>query len=90
MPSMIYIINLDYGVPQMRERVYFVGIKRGLCKRKFKQPRHIKMESIENYLCDDESAVLPTDDMTFNKYFNNKYNKRLFSIRHKTIRFENL
>lgn len=73
--------SLDYGVPQMRERVYFVGIKKGLCKKEFKWPRKVKNKSIEKFLCDNESIIMPLDNVTFNKYLNNKYNKGKYNLK---------
>ncbi len=73
--------SLDYGVPQMRERVYFVGIRKGLSKKKFEWPKQVKSKSIEKFLCDDESTILSTKDLTFNKYLNNKYNKDKYDLK---------
>lgn len=72
--------SVDYGVPQMRERIYFVGIKKELLKHEFSWPQTITPRSVKNYLCDDESSILPLDDKTFNKYLNNKYNKGKYDL----------
>ncbi len=76
--------SLDYGVPQMRERIYFVGIRKDLIKDKtkdFEWPIPIKMPNIKNYLIDD--GELEFDDKkrtykTFLNFINNKYNKGKF------------
>ena len=39
----------DYGIPQNRERVFIVGIKKSL-KKKFKWPEKKKMESLKKYI----------------------------------------
>ena len=67
--------SLDYGVPQMRERIYFVGIRNDKLKREFKWPEKIKTKSIKTFLCDEDTEILPVDNKTFVKYLNNKYNK---------------
>ena len=72
--------SLDYGVPQMRERIYFVGIKKGRSKRTFKWPENIKHNDIKNFIRDDNSVELNINDSTFNKYLNNKYNKGKFKL----------
>lgn len=77
--------SLDYGVPQMRERIYFVGIRKDLFKKdnEFKWPKPVKIPQIEDYLVDD--GKLEFDEKkrsyeTFLKFINNKYNKGLFKI----------
>jgi len=77
--------SLDYGVPQMRERIYFVGIRKDLVNqnKKFEWPKPVKTPNIENYLID--SSELEFDEKkksyeTFLKFINNKYNKGLFKI----------
>src|SRR3990167_7793464 len=77
--------SLDYGVPQMRERIYFVGIRKDLAKKDkdFEWPKPIKTTDIKTYLTDD--SELEFDDKkrsyeTFLLYLNNKYNKGLFKI----------
>ncbi len=77
--------SLDYGVPQMRERVYFVGIRKDLQKlnRDFDWPEPEKLPAINNYLVD--KAELEFDDKkktfgTFLGFLNNKYNRGLFKV----------
>jgi len=72
--------SVDYGVPQMRERIYFVGIKKGLRKKDFQWPETKKSNEIKYYLCDEDSEILDIEDKTFKKYLNNKYNKDKFEI----------
>ena len=70
--------SINYGVPQMRERVYFIGtnIKKG----NFLWPNEIKTPNIKEYLCDENSKILDINDKTFQKYLNNKYNHGRFTI----------
>lgn len=77
--------SLNYGVPQMRERVYFVGIKKDLINEKsdFEWPKSIKTPKIEDYLIDNDELELNERKKayeTFLKYLNNKYNKNLFKV----------
>ncbi len=69
-----------YGVPQMRERVYFVGIRKDLVKDKagFTFPEEQPLPVIKDYLIDTENTILPKQNATFQKYLNNKYNQGKF------------
>ncbi|HRY52282.1 MAG TPA: DNA (cytosine-5-)-methyltransferase [Candidatus Portnoybacteria bacterium] len=78
--------SLDYGVPQMRERIYFVGIRNDLVKKnkEFCWPKSVSIPKIKNYLIDDEEIEFNEKKAayeTFLKYLNNKYNKGLFDIK---------
>ncbi len=70
----------NYGVPQLRERVYFVGIRTDLAKKPFIWPKTIKTPDIRKYLVDKESEVLDFNNPTWQKYINNKYNKGRFDF----------
>ncbi len=52
------LTSLDYGVPQMRQRVYFVGFKTSLefDYSKFKWPEHIPTPALSTYLIDNNFA----------------------------------
>ena len=73
----------NYGTPQMRERVYFVGIRKDL-KNNFSFPSGNKMEiSIKDFLKNDDEKYLLEGRVyeTFiNKYLNNKYNKDKYKL----------
>ena len=72
-----------YGVPQMRERIYFVGIRNDLINRGkiFEFPDKMNEVDIRNYLIDTENAVIdPYKNVTFQKYLNNKYNMGKFDL----------
>lgn len=75
--------SIDFGVAQMRERVYFVGIRKDI-KKKFnwnKVMSYKKQSNITDFLINDKSRVLDHRmDKTFNKYLNNKYNKGKYNI----------
>ncbi|NQU83166.1 MAG: DNA (cytosine-5-)-methyltransferase [Parcubacteria group bacterium] len=79
------VSSLNYGVPQMRERVYFVGVRKDLIKNgvSFEFPQTVKKPELKDYLID-------TDELKFNerkrayeaflRYLGNKYNKGKFSV----------
>jgi len=52
------LTSLDYGVPQMRQRVYFIGIRKNLGKdiNNFKWPNTIEKPPLRNYLIDNNIA----------------------------------
>jgi len=70
----------NYGVPQFRERVYFVGMKKNLMKKSFAWPKETKTPDIRDYLIDVDNDVLETSNSTWQKYINNKYNQGKFNI----------
>jgi DNA (cytosine-5)-methyltransferase 1 len=68
-------------VPQMRERVYFVGIKKDKAKQgKFVWSNETETPDVCDYLCDENNAILDVSNATFQKYLNNKYNKTRVNI----------
>lgn len=77
--------SLYHGVPQMRERIYFVGIRKDLVKDEnvFKFPQAVKTPELKNYLIDTDELEFNEKKRayeTFLKYLENKYNKGKFSI----------
>lgn len=73
--------SIDYGVPQMRERIYLVGIKKELLQedKKFIFPKKTKQEyNIADFLCDDRKEFIFNSSCntysTFTRYLDNKYN----------------
>lgn len=76
--------SLDYGVPQMRERIYFVGIRKDLVNgNNFEWPKPVFPPDIQDYLIDDSEMEFNEKKRayeTFLKYLDNKYNKGLFKI----------
>lgn len=70
----------NYGVPQFRERIYFVGIKKGLAKKEFEWPKPTEPPNIRDYLIDTDNEVLAMDNPTWQKYLNNKYNRGRFNF----------
>lgn len=79
------VSSLYYGVPQMRERIYFVGVRKDLIKDgiPFEFPQPVKKPELKDYLVD--TAELEFNEKkrayeTFLKYLGNKYNKGKFSV----------
>lgn len=73
----VYYKVLDsqfYGVPQMRERVYFVGIRKDIKHQPYQFPEIENSPGIENYLNDERDYEFDIENPTFQKYLNNKYN----------------
>lgn len=70
----------NYGVPQLRERVYFIGIRNDLMKNFFIWPTPTETPDIKNYLIDPQSQILDFNNKTFQKYINNKYNAGKFDF----------
>lgn len=72
--------SLDYGVPQMRERIYIIGVHEDEHQLPFQWPEPVEVPDLKEYLIDDSNKILSVDDKTFQKYLNNKYNKDKFDI----------
>ena len=71
----------DFGIPQMRERIYIVGLKQGFYKKDFRFPEAIPMKELKDFLIDErEENIFDINNLTFQKYLNNKYNKGKFSL----------
>jgi len=52
----------DYGLPQNRKRIYFVGIRKDVQKKEFIRPKTVKMKSIESIIENNnkiESSQMP-------------------------------
>lgn len=70
-----------YGVPQIRERVYFVGIRKDLYHKPYLFPvgNLVQNTDIKNYLLDNDDELSVTNS-GFQRYINNKYNKGRIDI----------
>jgi len=78
--------SIDYGVPQMRERIYFVGVRKDLVPEDFifEFPIPQKRADVKQYLIDTKELEFSEKKESFNtfiKYLNNKYNKGQFDIK---------
>ncbi len=77
--------SINYGVPQMRERIYFVGIRKDLIKKDIplEFPKPVPKPDLKDYLIDTDELEFDEKKKTFEtfqRYLNNKYNKGKFSI----------
>src|SRR3989344_3845139 len=79
------VTSLDHGVPQIRERIYFVGVRKDLVKkgREFRWPDPVKTPKVAEYLIDTSKLEFNERKRsyeTFIKFIDNKYNKGLFKV----------
>ncbi len=77
--------SLYHGVPQMRERIYFVGIRKDLIKNEnvFDFPQTVEKPELKDYLIDTDELKFDEKKRAYEaflKYLENKYNKGKFSI----------
>lgn len=72
--------SIDYKVPQLRERIYFVGIRKDLYNKPFKFPIQSKQVKIKDFLLPTNNNITDIKHPTFQKYLNNKYNKGRVNI----------
>lgn len=75
--------STDFGIPQARQRIYFVGIRNDLHKNNFFFPEKNKQQvSLSDFLIDDdENFILNKSSFsTFQRYLENKYNKGKYNI----------
>ncbi|SJZ38605.1 DNA (cytosine-5)-methyltransferase 1 [Pilibacter termitis] len=72
--------SVDFGVPQMRERIYIVGIKKYLKKRQMNWLHEVKRVDLKEFLDEENRHYLSEDNETFLRYLNNKYNKGKYNI----------
>ncbi|MDO4697831.1 MAG: DNA (cytosine-5-)-methyltransferase [Pasteurellaceae bacterium] len=69
-----------YGVPQMRERIYFVGIRKDIKHKPYQFPNEVALPDITHYLNDRRDYAFDIKNSTFQKYLNNKYNQGKVNI----------
>lgn len=77
--------SVNHGVPQMRERIYFVGIRKDLIKKvsKFHFPNSVKTPDLSEYLIEDREILFNEKVQTyktFMRYMDNKYNEGRFTL----------
>lgn len=81
--STIYkvISSLNCGVPQMRQRVYFIGISKDICKNinDFQWPSNIETPTLENFLIDREPISNELLEILY-RYLRNSTNHGKYTI----------
>lgn len=75
------LTSLDYGVPQMRQRVYFIGINKNLNMNieLFKWPQTVEKPSLKKYLIDNNKANNKRLEI-LQYYLNNPTNNGKYTI----------
>jgi len=77
------IESTEFGIPQARERIYFVGIRNDLYKSEFLFPKkHTKGVDLKAFLIDEDGQFILSNSsyQTFLKYLDNKYNKGKYNL----------
>lgn len=64
----------DYGLPQKRERIYFVGIKKDLPNTSYTFPQPKEQGNLKDFLIDTDEKYIYNNYEWFNRYLINKYN----------------
>lgn len=68
--------SCDYGVPQLRERIYIVGFLKELDNGLFAFPQAQPVTyQVQDYFDRDNANILEADNPTFQKYLHSKYNQ---------------
>lgn len=75
------LTSIEYGVPQMRQRVYFIGINKKISKNisLFEWPKTVEKPSLRNYLVDNNKV----DDerlKVLQYYLNNPTNNGKYTV----------
>ena len=71
----------DYGLPQKRERIYFVGIRKDLPNNEYSFPTTYSEKShLKDYLIDEDNSYIYDNYDWMNRYLNNKYNKGKYTL----------
>ena len=71
----------DYGVPQSRKRIYFIGVRKVLVKsfKKFKWPEPIERPQLVKYLT-FKNIIRETEIPYLRNYLNNRINQGKYTI----------
>ena len=70
------IASLDCGIPQMRQRVYFIGFDKSLNLnvKNFHWPNRVPAQQLSDFLIDENNIPSDTDMYYFTKYLTNPTN----------------
>lgn len=73
--------SVNYGVPQLRERIYIAGFRKDIDKYNFEFPKGREYEyNFDDFIDPDNNNYLNKNDATFLRYLGNKYNRNKYSI----------
>jgi DNA (cytosine-5)-methyltransferase 1 len=75
--------SADYGVPQMRERIYFVGMRHGYYQQLFQWPAPVASQPLQRYLHPTSHHRFTPEQPafeTFRRYLNNRYNQGRYTV----------
>ena len=71
----------DYGLPQKRERIYFVGIRKDLKYTEYRFPKASDEKAdLKDFLIDDDAKYEYDNFEWLAKYMNNKYNAGKYNL----------
>ena len=71
----------DFGLPQKRERIYFVGIRNDLHCTEYIFPNLSNSRpKLKDFLIDDDPKYVFDNYEWFDKYLNNKYNRGKYNL----------
>lgn len=76
------ITSLDHGVPQMRQRVYFIGVRKdfNININKFEWPEAEPVPHLKKYLVEEDNHIKEEELIRFKKYLQNDINIGKFNI----------
>lgn len=76
--------TIDYWLPQSRERVYFIGIRKDLApfETKYVFPEKVHRKSLKAFLIEESDDFVFSEKRTdtMKRYLNNKYNQWKYTI----------
>lgn len=69
------INSVSSGLPQLRDRVYFIGSRVDVTLNKTEYPMRFEVYDWKTFLNDNREEYIIKDESIFDKYLNTKYNK---------------
>ena len=72
--------SINYGVPQMRERIYIIGAKTELISKPFVWSESNTTANLEDFLIDNDAPLMNENAPVWNNYLNNDINKGKYNM----------